>query len=81
MNDLIQDDTARNITLAELNSNIREARRLRSEEIHRLLGVANRWVRKEFKEFGRGVKHVGAWLVRRLEAMTERQRQTRAPYD
>jgi hypothetical protein len=81
MNDLFQDTTAKDITLADIKSGIREAQQLRSEEVHRLLGVANTWVRKEFKEFGRGAKHLGAWMAHKLEVMTERHQQTRAHYD
>ena len=81
MNDLFQNNTDENLTLADIKSGIREAQQLRSEEVHRLLGVANTWVRKEFKEFGRGAKHAGAWIAQKLAVMTERQQQTRARYD
>ncbi|MZR29799.1 hypothetical protein [Sneathiella litorea] len=81
MNELFKDNTDENITFADIKRGIREAKQLRSEEVHRLLGVANAWVRKELNEIGKGVKHLGALLVHKLETMTERHQQTRAHYD
>ncbi|MBO0332761.1 hypothetical protein J0X12_03990 [Sneathiella sp. CAU 1612] len=81
MTDLLQDKTTGNITLADIDSGVREARRLRSEEIHRLLGVANMWVRKEINEFFRYAKRLGTWLIHKLETMTLRHQQTRVHYD
>ncbi|MDF2369145.1 hypothetical protein [Sneathiella sp.] len=81
MNDLFQDKTDRNITLADIDRGIREARRLRSEEIHRLSGVANMWVRKEFNELAQAGKRLGVWVIHKLETMTARHQQTRVHYD
>ncbi len=81
MNDLFQDKTDGNITLADIDSGIREARRLRSEEIHRLSRVANVWVRKEFNELARAGKRGGGWLIHKIEAMTVRHQHTRVHYD
>lgn len=81
MNDLFQDKTDGNITLADINSGIREARRLRSEEVHRLSGVAMMWVRKEIQQFAQASKRVGAWMIHKMETMTERHQQTRVHYD
>ncbi|MCC3303979.1 hypothetical protein [Sneathiella sp. HT1-7] len=81
MNDLFQGKTDGNITLADINSGIREARRLRSEEVHRLSGVAMMWVRKEIQQFAQASKHAGVWIIRKMETMTERHQQTRVHYD
>lgn len=81
MTDLLQDKTIGNITLADIDSGVREARRLRSEEIHRLTGVANIWVRKELSILARAGRRAGAWMIHTMETMTSRHQQTRVHYD
>jgi hypothetical protein len=85
MNDLLDGNSSRKITLAEIEHGIREGQRLRSEEIHRLGTCFNALIRKAFIHLGRLLRHAGSVLIttveHRMEAMALRLQRTRAHYD
>ncbi|MAZ03431.1 MAG: hypothetical protein CMN56_09860 [Sneathiella sp.] len=81
MNDLLHEHNSGNISLADINRSVREGRRLRAEEVLKLMGRANALVRKFFSMLYQGLKPAGKWMTARLEASTLRHQQTRLHYD
>jgi|TARA_R110000772_G_scaffold266707_2_gene389477 hypothetical protein len=81
MNDLLNENNSGVLSLADIDRCVREGRRLRAEEILRLMGRANALVRKFFSMLYRGMKITGKWMTAWLEASTLRHQQTRLHYD
>ncbi len=81
MNDLLNENNLRNASLADIDRCVREGRRLRAEEVQKLMGRANALVRKFFSMLYRGLKLAGKRMTARLEASTLRHQQTRLHYD
>lgn len=81
MNDLLQSHSIEKISLADIESGIREGRRMRSEELRRLSGCVSAFVRKEFLELGRFAAKAGKAALHGLEVMTLRMQQSRVHHD
>lgn len=81
MNNMYEDRLADEITVADLARHIREGRRLRSEEAHRLLGCFNALVRKGFKAVAKGGKAAVTKVSSSTETKAARMQKTGMFYE
>ena len=81
MTNIYQDRSADEITIADLARHIREGRRLRSEEAHRLLGCFNALVRNGFTTVGKGFAAIGRRIASSMETKAARMQKTGMFYE
>ena len=85
MNDLLQRHSTGNVTLTEIEQGIKEARRLRSEELNRLGGAFIALIRNGVFRLKQTMARTGRFLVKalehRMEVMASRLQRAKVHYD